>query len=360
MLPSIDHFDNATFDEPFSLICAAGFEDRITAVFDKMRNTGIGSSLEYGVGVEYKPKKERNKEDLIKDEMSSLGIQVKNQFWVDFPRFDPDSFEQHFSDVLEELPNENVLLDVSGMSRHLIFLSLHLLAEYDMPVTIFYAEAETYHPTEEEYREKWEKRPDETPAFLTYGVFDIIAARALSSTVKSGQPIITIAFPSFNHKKLLALVSELSPHLFVSILGIPHLPEDRWRKEAIENINSEIEARIRVKRGETSTFHYGETLDFLNDVYDEYGDSHRLVLSPTGSKMQTIASVLFRRVNSDIQIVYPTMEKFSDPYTEGWKDTWVIDIGVIDEAIASSSISPEGKINILRDKINEVNKEYHT
>ena len=67
----------------------------------------------------------------------------------------------------------------------------------------------------------------------------------------------------------------------------------------------------------TSTLDYRETLDCLLRLYGTHSERERLLISPTGSKMQTVAVGLFRTFMDDVQIVYPTPKEFRAPYTEG-------------------------------------------
>ena len=61
------------------------------------------------------------------------------------------------------------------------------------------------------------------------------------------------------------------------------------------------------------TLNYIETLDYLLDLYNEYNIWNKLVLAPTGSKMQAVAVGIFRAFLDDVQIVYPTPRTFDAP-----------------------------------------------
>ena len=67
----------------------------------------------------------------------------------------------------------------------------------------------------------------------------------------------------------------------------------------------------------TSTLDYRD-MDRRPLVWDALR-AWRLLISPTGSKMQTVAVGLFRACIDDVQIVYPTPGEFRSPksYTEG-------------------------------------------
>jgi hypothetical protein len=73
------------------------------------------------------------------------------------------------------------------------------------------------------------------------------------------------------------------------------------------------------ERYQTSTLDYRETLTRLLKLYSMHAVHERLLISPTGSKMQTVAVGLFRANVKDVQIVYPTPKSFQSPdgYTLG-------------------------------------------
>lgn len=359
-LPAIEPFEEISLEEEFNVITAAGFEDRAIAVFEELQERGQISTIETGVGIEYKPFDPNNDKQGLINGMQSIGVQDEDLMMVTFDRFNPDTFEPRLEEILEDNASEKVLLDISGMSKLLITIILNILAEHDSEVVIFYAEAEIYHPTQSGFEDEQEDEPQKTPAFLTHGVYEIVTTRELSSLAKTGQPIVAIAFPTFNHQELMALVSELSPHRFVSIEGIPRLAEDAWRQNAIRWLNRELRSNIDVEAMETSTFDYRETFHLLRDLYDDYSDAYRLVMAPTGSKLQTVGASLFRRLHKDIQIVYPVTKEFSDTYTEGWKQTWGIELGNIDETVDKYETESDETIARLREKIAEMNEQRRT
>jgi hypothetical protein len=57
----------------------------------------------------------------------------------------------------------------------------------------------------------------------------------------------------------------------------------------------------------------------LLTLYTDHAMRERLLLAPTGSKMQTVAVGIFRALVHDVQIVYPTPRGFRTPadYTHG-------------------------------------------
>ena len=82
------------------------------------------------------------------------------------------------------------------------------------------------------------------------------------------------------------------------------------------------------ERSVVSTLDYRENLDLLLRLYGSRPDRERVLLCPTGSKMQTVAVAIFRTYVRDVQIVYPTPQSFLAPgqYTIGTGPLHVLDL----------------------------------
>ena len=79
---------------------------------------------------------------------------------------------------------------------------------------------------------------------------------------------------------------------------------------------------------EASTLDYRKTLQILLRIYDQRSMFNRLVVAPTGSKMQAVAVGIFRAALHDVQIVYPTPQVFAEPekYTRGLRQLYQLDL----------------------------------
>ncbi|MFC7142598.1 hypothetical protein ACFQMA_22535 [Halosimplex aquaticum] len=174
-LPEITKFDNVEIDSPTSIVAVAGFEDRARAVFEEFTTRRDKELIRSGAGIRYQPFNNRNDVEALDSGMASLGLSDDSTYSLVFDRYDPDSFEPIFENFLDSVSEDHVLLDISGMSKLLIMIALNVLADKDYSVTIFYAEAEEYTPTKEEYTTTLQSREDSdrTPAFLTDGIYDI-------------------------------------------------------------------------------------------------------------------------------------------------------------------------------------------
>jgi hypothetical protein len=251
-----------------------------------------------------------------------------------YDREKPSGIEEELHKILDCVSGK-LFVDISGMSRHLIVQLIVYLGNRPTSfrnVEILYCEAEEYPPDEAnvvrriERKEKW-SHAFNLPVFLSSGVFGVSIVPELSSVALQGQPIRLVSFPSFSVEQLDALRSELQPSKYTFIHGIPPRKENAWRPRRIKELNrtNKIEPR---EDYDASTLNYGKTLDILIKVYQKHGVMDRLVISPTGSKMQSVAVGIFRAHMKDVQVVYPAPIRFPNPYryTKGVRHVYSLNL----------------------------------
>ena len=327
ILPSIEKLDlnknptNATF------IGSAGFEDRCFSFLGRLISSG--KKIKNVIGIEYRPLNPENR----KKDFETLGTKaaLRNKVkWIIYDRYDPEKFYHTFGKV-KNLINEtaNVIIDISGMSKFLIVVLLDILKDFKGNVIVIYSEAEIYHPTPEEYESKKEEMPDITPTFLTRDVYKIALTTSLSSIAMQSSPLLMIAFPTFNDKELMALLNEMTPQCLIEFEAVPHEEGDRWRFDAVRWINRKIDEDFIFKidwiiHEELSTFDYIGTVAALNEIYRNFKYTHKCVIAPTGSKLQSVGVFIFKQLHPEVQVVYPVTKEFAEEYTEGCRNIWVI------------------------------------
>jgi hypothetical protein len=112
---------------------------------------------------------------------------------------------------------------------------------------------------------------------------------------------------------------------------VPPSQKNKWRTEAIDELNRPtLDALQWQKSHRASTRDYRETLHILIKVYGERSMFDRIVVAPTGSKMQAVAVGLFRSVLYDVQVVYPTPQIFTAPHehTVGIRQLYKVDLPI--------------------------------
>lgn len=320
-----------------AIIAAAGFEDRTMALTSMLSQEDCALGL-----LVYKDWGKGNQVDGLLESYAAMGIRPLARKSLDYDRYDPDSFGNALRDWLKEIGHQRVLLDISTMSRLAIMVVLDVCREMEKNVTVFYAEAKEYGPSEEEYvSAKAGVYP--RPSIQVYsGVGGVVRSRRLSSVALQGEPTALIAFMSMNEVLTQALINCISPSRLFLVNGRP--PLHSWRERATAWIHEELrrewperdnpclltEDGIALPARATSTLDYTETVKVLLDLYWSNAAEYRVVLAPTGSKMQTVGCYVARGVHTDIHVEYPTPESFLPTYSKGTGNCWVVDFGLLD------------------------------
>lgn len=313
--PALVQFDRCTLEEGDVLVMCAGFEDRAIEALSKLEGNNKGFDA---VLIEYRPEMTGNKSQAISAALHSQGARLISTI---YDRENPAGFGSKFLD-LARVATGKLVIDISAMSRLLVVQLLVAIKQEPkllQKTIILYTEAGSYPPSKGEVEQILMKRRDDPTYaihFLSSGVFEITVVPELSSISLAGEQTRLVAFPSFNVDQLTALRAELQPSRFVLVHGLPPREENEWRCDAIKRINST--EGLRAEEISVSTLDYRQTLDALLEMYNLHGERDRIVVCPTGSKMQAVAVGLFRAFLDDVQIVYPTPKTFqTENYTTG-------------------------------------------
>lgn len=313
--PVLEPVDAISLSNGDCLIVCAGFEERVLGVLNSVL---VGGGFKVVI-VEYLPFIPQNCSPTILKKCIESGIQFTE---VTYNRQSPAGFGRQLLDATSDCRGR-VIIDISGMSRLLIVQALVAFGKRSQRFrgcALAYTEAKIYPPTQEEAEralEKGEVDPTYSVLFLSSGVFDVTIIPELSAMSAPDGQTRLIAFPSLDAYQLTALRAELQPSRFSLIEGIPPDPSNLWRPDFIRKINRLDNLKHDVFC--TSTLDYRETMNCLLQIYGKHSERERLFVSPTGSKMQTVAVGLLRAFLDDIQIVYPTPKDFRSPdnYTKG-------------------------------------------
>ena len=318
------------------LLVCAGFEERSIEVLRRVCETG---RTRFSLGlVNYLPKQSQNRIEYLNTISQNAELRV-TKFIYD--REKPAGMGEELRRFTEAF--DRVFLDISGMSRLLIVQTLvALISEQSRPLHIIYGEAETYPPSKAQFEQDHKEGDTRSvPSYLSSGIFEIAATPELGSVSMLGEAIRLVAFPSFDPAQLTNLIQELQPTYTELIHGVPPGQENEWRMTAIRKLNHLTLNELRWRKDhKESTLDYRETLHKLLEIYAERSMFDRLVVSPTGSKMQAVAVGLFRAALHDVQIVYPTPQVFTAPeeYTLGLRQLYQIDLPI--EAFVKAIESP--------------------
>lgn len=335
--PKMESFDKVFLSTGDVFVACAGFEERGLAVLRQAARTGARFDVFI---IDYLPRYSDNRIEELISVCRGAGLEWK---CITYDRQSPSGFGETLIRLLGKAA-KRIVLDISGMSRLLIvqcIVALRLSGHGFRHCDIAYAEAKDYPPDRKDVEKaiaECDRDPLFAALFLSSGVFEVTIVPELSAASLGAAQSRLVVFPSFNTDQLTALRLELQPSRYAYIHGIPPNEENQWRTEAIMKLNHLQDSNIEPapafreamgnglpatgKREEhfiTSTLEYQDTLECLCGIYKKHGVRDRLLISPTGSKMQAVAVGLFRAFVEDVQIVYPTPRIFTEPknYTTG-------------------------------------------
>jgi hypothetical protein len=314
--PQLEVATTVSFSAEDVVIVCAGFEDRATEVL--RRAVSAGAHDFRVLCVEYLPPNPKNRSQEVRELCERAGARCET--WT----YDRENPADAADELLRRAQHGRLHIDISGMSRLLI---VQLLAQATRDrllkrATLWYTEALEYPPGNAEVEAQLSDPADalSVAMFLSSGVFGLTVVPELSSVAMQGQPIVLVAFPSWNTMQLAALRAELQASFFVVVHGVPPDSGNAWRLDAIARLNRSdtLDPRQDVR---ASTLDYRETLKALVDVYRAHAQREKIVVSPTGSKMQSVAVGIVCGWLDDLQVVYPTPRTFAPPdeYTRGTK-----------------------------------------
>jgi hypothetical protein len=301
------------------LIISEGFEQRSLSFLENSAAIYFNKI----VLCRYFPKKESKYE-----EMKRIISKFHNKTQLEeisFNRYNPFDFENNIDNKFRDINTYNeIVLDISVMSKYMIMQFVYSLSCYSGILRVIYTEPKNYAPTQEQYKSLNEIQINAI-MLPSFGVHNVIRTPLLTSIVMQKSPVLLVAFLSFNEQLIRALLSECNPmHLFL-INGIP--PNLKWREAAMMNIHNQIikeysrdnplDSDGKLSR-RTSTLDYRETFELLAQIYREYGIDDRIVLAPTGSKLQALGCILIKMCCPDIHIEYPIPESY---YIEGYSSS---------------------------------------
>lgn len=328
-------------------IHSPGFEDRTLAFKNIIKfGTGVNAIL-----FDYRPFNPKNKLEEVRYILESFNVAINEKDIIEYNRFNPDNFEFRLKDRLISLGARRVVIDISTMSKLQIMLVLNTCKDIDLIVQILYSEAQNYRPTKEEFEESKKLDKVHQPSLqIISGVYGVVRVKSLASVSMQGQPTAAILFMSFNDILTQVLLNSVYPGRLLLINGRP--PVHSWREEATAWIHDRVRREwhidnpvswnekhsIQMPQRVVSTLYYAETVQLLLKLYWELSFDHRILLAPSGSKMQTVGCFIAKALHPDIHIEYSAPEGFSRGYSSDIGPCWAIDFGRISNLLSQISI----------------------
>jgi hypothetical protein len=317
-------------------ICALGFENRCISIPERLAYAGYRTDR--AVYLRYATNQEDNDANLgpLETCLTLLSDSIES---VDA---DTDDIGNRMRSLVAGLTHSGqsgpprVTLDISVMSNRLVLQCMNALLESNIHLRVAYAEAEIYHPTKAEYEldpAAWQSDRD---VGLEEGVLNISVCPDFAGHHVDPLPDCLILFPTFKRDRSHAIISYVDPSLYdaapgriVWLLGVPHLVEDRWRLDAMRQINGLDEGHCQF---EVETFDYKAALAQLESIYQMRWRDYRLTLSPLGSKLQALGTAIFHQMHPDVRVIFASPKRYNaKKYSQGCKALWQVDFGPLQE-----------------------------
>lgn len=342
-LPELERCDSVNLSHGVVLITSGGFEDRTLAAANTVTKEDTGRAIV----LNYRPVDTRNRLDDVIRTLENKNISIEDDDIIEFNRFNPEIFSSTIRDRFKQLQVDKVVLDVSAMSKLALLLCLSACRELNLDTTIFYAEAKKKGPSENEFEKARGNKNLRQPSIQVYtGIHSVVHVSGLSSVAMQGQPSAALVFMSFNELLTQSLINTVYPsRLFLINSRSPKWP---WREKAVawiheqlrsewqnsdNQLREEFEDDVRLPVRSVSTVDYRETVQVLLELYWQLSTDHRILLAPTGSKVQTLGCFIVKAMHPDIHIEYPTPNGFLETYSEGIGERWLIKFGRLKNAI---------------------------
>lgn len=343
-LPELQLCDRLPLVQGDVVIHAPGFEDRTMALLSTVK-TSAGACA---VLLKYLPFSPENRLQEIREALVAAGVAIRDEDILDYHRFEPDDFEGRLQARLIAHSACRVVVDISTMSKLAIMLVLNVCRQLDLEVMVLYAEAQTYRPSQEEFEQARTKEEIHQPTLQVFtGVYGVVRVDSLASVAMQGQPTAAIVFMSFNDVLTQVLLNTVYPGRLFLINGRP--PLHSWREAATAWIHDQVRREweednpvfpvdgdgLGIPRRFASTLDYRETVTLILQLYWQLSANHRLLLAPSGSKMQAVGCYLVKALHPDIHIEYPSPEGFLPEYSTGVAARWLLDLGKFSERLAA-------------------------
>jgi hypothetical protein len=313
----------------------------------------VASTVEPAAGVraillDYIPFSKENRLSEIQRSLVAAGVIIEEEDILKYHRFEPDDFEGRLRARRAAQGTRRAIVDISSMSKLAIMLVLNVCRQLDLEVSVLYAEAQTYRPSQEEFEQTRSKEEIHQPTLQVFtGVYGVVRVDSLASVAMQGQPTAAIVFMSFNDVLTQVLLNTVYPGRLFLINGRP--PLHRWREAATAWIHDQVRREweadnpvfpavddgLAMPKRIVSTLNYQETVLLLLQLYWQLSANHRLLLAPSGSKMQAVGCYLVKALHRDIHIECPSPEGFSPEYSTGIASRWLLDFGKFSERLVA-------------------------
>ena len=320
------------------LVVCAGFEERAASIVRAIDGIAVRDLLI----IEYPTNETENAAGL--DSLRQIKAMTTTSI-----RYQRHCFFRDISEFVARLGTglgHRVVVDVSAMASYVTTRLLKAIWEScgGASLGVFYAEADQYHPTFEEWNGFFATVTDtsdnlaiaeryEETYFQARGVSVTYECDAFPGHNEGPLAAEMIAIPSFSLQRVKSMTTfagekyNVSPSDLSWFLGLPpDKPKNGWRFEALAKLYNVKSGGVAV-----DTRDYRDVLRKLDEAWSEALCNERhLMIGGMGSKMQNIGVFLFLLMHPECGLLHCEPSEFiASRYTSGVGPIWWIDFNDI-------------------------------
>ncbi|QIK63463.1 hypothetical protein G7068_09815 [Leucobacter viscericola] len=288
-----------------TLVAAVGFEDRASESLEMLAKQGVTS---VGSLVLARYAEAGNAVD-IETACSKLSSRIQH-FDVDTAR-DPSKMVE---ELVESFPEGPVIVDVSGLTKPLIYCFTNTVLRSRHRLFIVHSAAKMYFPAPEELSPMLKLLDSGKFPEGLRGLDAITPGEGTSfQSVTIGEPWIDaslrsllIAFVTLKYRRLDAILGGISADKIIGVRTTHSTAPKGAESRAIGMISDYLVSGQNGVLRSAGAMDAKVTYDLLMEYYDEYvlDDAYRIDVALTGTKMQTVGVGAFSAVGKIASVLY--------------------------------------------------------
>lgn len=249
--------------------------------------------------------------------------------------------EIEYDKALLSLPKIDglALIDVSGLSKPLIFQAVHRELIDKGRVLVCHVSAEHHYPLQDDLQKLFEAEKSDDPLRFLEGLSHVLKGetgpykdvRLLDEQVDPSRNRALLAFASAKHERLFSLLDKREFDYIEVIAPVGDEPRSKVAQYAAEFLCQNYQ-NANVNRVDTSDLF--ALVKYLDEQFlDVYGiGGANLEIGLTGSKMQAVASAILSARRKVAQAWYLSPQRFDEKrFSKGVGATRIFDISVPQE-----------------------------
>lgn len=251
------------------------------------------------------PAKKRIKANrkIILEKVEEFAEHKKNIFLLGCSRGDPMEGYFQFLDLCGALnlnsasANLKITIDISVLTKAYLLVMLKAIETLGAhKVRVIYTEPAYYYPDR-----------------LTYGISSIGYVPLYNGNLTPLKHDLLIVFLGFEGERAFAIWEHFEPQKAIGFVGNPGFRPDYVG--TAEKLNKAFLSEKGVEKREVSAMDHEEVCQLLESAWED-NQGNDLLISPLGTKIQTLGVYLFKRDNPDCgaQVVYAKPFKYLDNY----------------------------------------------